>query len=49
MLSLPQGKMVALFGVPDMGKVCSEKHLPDFLENVSIFYCEIRCVCMPAS
>lgn len=32
---LPQGKLVALFGVPDMGKVCSDTHLPDFLKNVS--------------
>lgn len=31
-----QGKLVAMFGVPDMGKVCSEKHLPDFLKNASL-------------
>lgn len=24
-----------MFGVPDMGKVCTEKHMPDFLKNVS--------------
>ena len=25
---------MALFGVPDMGKVCTEKHMPNFLEHV---------------
>lgn len=29
-----KGELVAMFGVPDMGKVCTEKHLPDFLNNV---------------
>jgi peroxiredoxin len=28
-----RGQLVAMFGVPDMGKVCTEKHLPDFLKN----------------
>lgn len=31
--SVMRGKLVALFGVPDMGKTCGEKHLPDFLKN----------------
>jgi peroxiredoxin len=31
--ALMRGKLVALFGVPDMGKVCSDTHLPDFLKN----------------
>lgn len=27
--------MVGVFGVPDMGGVCSEKHVPNYLQNVS--------------
>ena len=30
-----QSKVVGVFGVPDMGKVCGEKHAPNFMQNVS--------------
>ena len=30
-----QSKVVGVFGVPDMGKVCGEKHAPNFMKNVS--------------
>lgn len=29
-----KGKMVGVFGVPDMGPACSNKHVPNFLNNV---------------
>lgn len=29
-----QGKLVAMFGVPDMGRVCTDTHFPNFLQNV---------------
>lgn len=31
---LLQGCLVAVFGVPDMGPACSEKHVPSYLNNV---------------
>lgn len=31
---LLKDKIVAMFGVPDMGKVCTDLHYPDFLKNV---------------
>lgn len=31
---MSQGKLVALFGVPDMGKVCQQNAFPDYLNNV---------------
>lgn len=30
-----QGHLVGVFGVPDMGPACSDKHVPNFLKNVS--------------
>jgi len=29
-----QGLSVVLFGVPDMGKVCAEKHVPSYLQHM---------------
>jgi peroxiredoxin len=29
-----QGLKVVLFGVPDMGKVCAEKHVPSYLQHM---------------
>ena len=35
--------MVGVFGVPDMGGVCSEKHVPNYLQNVSALLCCMLC------
>jgi peroxiredoxin len=29
-----QGKRAVIFGVPDMGDVCTNKHVPSFLDQV---------------
>jgi hypothetical protein len=31
-----QGKRAVIFGVPDMGDVCTNKHVPSFLEQVRV-------------
>ena len=31
-----QGSLVAVFGVPDMGPACSEKHVPSYIKNVGM-------------
>lgn len=31
--SLTQGQRTVVFGVPDCGKVCSEQHVPSFLQH----------------
>ncbi len=33
-----QGHLVGVFGVPDMGPACSDKHVPNYLQNVG-FQC----------
>lgn len=36
MLYVLQGSLVAVFGVPDMGPACSEKHVPSYIKSVSL-------------
>ena len=38
-----QGRLVGVFGVPDMGPACSEKHVPNYLKNVcAVSFLSIR-------
>ncbi len=44
-----QKQLVAMFGLPDMGKVCAETALPNYLEHVRRRYRLHRPLCEYAS